>query len=66
VPDPGYYEELLNSDATRFGGSGMGNPAAIHSATGAFHNLPHNISITLPPLAVVAFRKGNGGTGFSL
>ena len=25
VPKPGYYKELLNSDASQYGGSGLGN-----------------------------------------
>ena len=29
VPEEGFYEEALNTDAAAFGGSGMGNPEAI-------------------------------------
>ncbi len=57
VPEAGFYAEILNSDAGEFGGSGMGNLGGVESQEKPAHGKPHSISITLPPLAVVAFRK---------
>ncbi len=57
VPAEGYYEEILNTDSDMFGGSNMGNAGGAASEPVATHGRPHSISITLPPLAVVAFRK---------
>jgi 1,4-alpha-glucan branching enzyme len=57
VPEEGFYEEIFNTDSELFGGSNMGNGGLVSSRPIARHNHPHSISITLPPLAVVAFRK---------
>jgi 1,4-alpha-glucan branching enzyme len=57
VPSPGHYEEILNSDAADFGGSNMGNMGGVTSSSNASHGREQSISITLPPLAVVAFKN---------
>ncbi|HWB82638.1 MAG TPA: 1,4-alpha-glucan branching protein GlgB [Bryobacteraceae bacterium] len=57
VPDEGFYEEVLNTDAEIFGGSNMGNGGSISSNPTPRHNRPYSISVSLPPLSVVAFRK---------
>jgi 1,4-alpha-glucan branching enzyme len=56
VAEEGLYEEVLNSDAVEFGGSGVGNDAAA-ARPAPRHGRAYSIRITLPPLAVVAFRK---------
>ena len=55
VPEPGFWKELLNSDATVYGGSGMGNYGGVDSHPVPVHGRFHSIRITLPPLAVVYF-----------
>jgi 1,4-alpha-glucan branching enzyme len=57
VPEEGFYEEILNTDSEMFGGSNTGNGGMVSSRPIAKHNRPHSISVTLPPLAVVAFRR---------
>jgi 1,4-alpha-glucan branching enzyme len=57
VPEEGFYQEILNTDSELFGGSNMGNGGCVSSRPLARHNRPHSISVTLPPLAVVAFKK---------
>jgi 1,4-alpha-glucan branching enzyme len=57
VPEEGFYEEVLNTDAAMFGGSNMGNGGLVSSRPSPRHNRQHSIAVTLPPLAVVAFRK---------
>jgi len=57
VPEEGVYEEVLNTDSHLFGGSNLGNAGWVASRPVAQHNRPQSIGITLPPLAVVAFRK---------
>jgi 1,4-alpha-glucan branching enzyme len=57
VPDPGFYEEILNTDSEQFGGSNLGNAGGVSSRPVPKHNRRHSITITLPPLAVVVFRK---------
>jgi 1,4-alpha-glucan branching enzyme len=55
---PGYYREILNSDAAQFGGSNWATRAAsCRSPNEERHGRPCTSSITLPPLAVVAFKK---------
>jgi 1,4-alpha-glucan branching enzyme len=57
VPEEGFYEEILNTDAEMFGGSNAGNGGLVSSRPIAKHNRPYSIAVTLPPLAVVAFRR---------
>ena len=57
VAEPGLYDEILNTDSELFGGSNMGNSGVVTSEPAASHGHPHSINVTLPPLAVVIFRK---------
>jgi 1,4-alpha-glucan branching enzyme len=57
VPEEGFYEEILNTDSELFGGTNVGNGGMVLSRPIPKHNRPHSIAVTLPPLAVVAFRK---------
>ena len=63
VPGEGFYEEILNSDAGMFGGSNLGNSGGVGSLPGARHGRPCHITITLPPLGVVAFRRRGAPIG---
>jgi 1,4-alpha-glucan branching enzyme len=53
VPLPGRYEELLNSDATEFGGSGVRNPGALQAEPVPANGQPYSLTVTLPPLGIV-------------
>ncbi|MBA3288828.1 MAG: 1,4-alpha-glucan branching protein GlgB [Acidimicrobiia bacterium] len=53
VPEGGRWEELLNSDAEVYGGSGLGNLGAIEAEAEPWHGADHSIAVTMPPLAVV-------------
>jgi 1,4-alpha-glucan branching enzyme len=57
VPSGGFWKELLNSDAREYGGSGQGNFGGIEASPVPMHGKYHSLSITLPPLAVVAFKR---------
>ena len=57
VPRPGHWEEILNSDATVYGGSGQGNIGGLFTTPVSWHGHPQSINATLPPLAMIAFRK---------
>jgi 1,4-alpha-glucan branching enzyme len=57
APDPGFYREVLNSDSDLFGGSNMGNAGGVMAEAVPAHGRPHSISITIPPLAVLAFER---------
>jgi 1,4-alpha-glucan branching enzyme len=56
VPEPGYYEEILNTDSELFGGSNVGNGGGVLAKPAPKRDRKHSIAITLPPLAVVVFR----------
>jgi 1,4-alpha-glucan branching enzyme len=56
VPHSGYWREMLNSDASVYGGSGMGNLGGVDSHPVSAHGRYHAIRITLPPLAAVYFK----------
>jgi 1,4-alpha-glucan branching enzyme len=56
VPHAGHWRELLNSDASAYGGSGMGNYGGVDSHPVSAHGRFHAVRITLPPLAVVYFK----------
>jgi 1,4-alpha-glucan branching enzyme len=56
VPRGGFWEEILNSDATLYGGSGQGNIGGVRSAPVYWHGHSQSVNLTLPPLATIAFR----------
>jgi len=57
APVAGYYAEVFNTDAEMFGGSNVGNaPGAMAEAVKS-HGRDYSISVTLPPLAVVIFKR---------
>ena len=55
VPAQGHYQEILNTDSMYYGGSNTGNGSGVHAENIAWMNQPYSISITLPPLATIAF-----------
>ena len=57
VPQPGFWRELLNSDAREYGGSGQGNLGGVEAAPIPFHGRSYSVTITLPPLAAVFFKS---------
>ena len=53
VPEAGLYREILNTDATGYGGSGVGNGGGIEAEPVAWMGRPYSVALTLPPLAGV-------------
>ena len=53
VPQGGFWKELVNSDATEYGGSGQGNLGGVEAAPIPLHGRPYSLTITLPPLAAL-------------
>ena len=49
----GRWRERFNSDATVYGGSGVGNSGAVHATGDGLHGLPASVSLTLPPLSAI-------------
>jgi len=55
VPVAGRWNEILNSDAALYGGSGQGNMGGVDTAPLPSHGHFQSISLTLPPLGIVLF-----------
>jgi 1,4-alpha-glucan branching enzyme len=56
VPAGGTYVEAINTDDTRYGGSGVNNGPLEAQPLGA-HDKPYSIRVTLPPLATVILKR---------
>ena len=61
VPWGGEWKEILNSDGSLYGGSGQGNLGGAIADEKPMHGRSHSITISLPPLALVAFRGRRAG-----
>jgi 1,4-alpha-glucan branching enzyme len=57
APRAGIWQELLNSDSARYGGSNMGNLGGVATVPIPLHARPHSLTLTLPPLSVSLFRN---------
>jgi len=57
VPQPGYYRELLNSDASVYGGGNVGNYGGKHSDPIPWHRWSQSLSLTIPPLGMVVLKR---------
>jgi len=53
APRGGKWREVLNSDATVYGGSGVGNMGSLTAAPVPWHNQPFSFEMTLPPLGAI-------------
>jgi 1,4-alpha-glucan branching enzyme len=53
VPQPGFYGEILNTDAAIYGGSNVGNLGGVPAEPIPHMGQPYSIALTLPPLAVL-------------
>jgi 1,4-alpha-glucan branching enzyme len=53
TPFPGRYREIMNTDATHYGGSGVVNDGILKTEKAFAHGRAHSVALTLPPLGVV-------------
>jgi len=53
VPDAGAYEEIFNSDAECYGGSGVRNRGSLVAETLPWHGRAQSVALSLPPLGAV-------------
>jgi len=56
VPEPGYYREVLNSDAEIYWGSNVGNSGGRQADSVPVHGHNYSLELTLPPLSTVMFK----------
>lgn len=56
VPKHGEYREILNSDASDFGGSGVINKKVLKAEEIAFHGRPYSIEMSISPFGISVLR----------
>jgi 1,4-alpha-glucan branching enzyme len=56
VPQPGFYGEVLNTDAQTYGGSNLGNLGGHYSDPIPWQGRDHSLLLRLPPLATTGFK----------
>ena len=53
APEACFYREVLNTDSTLYGGSGMGNLGGVRPGTSPSHGFGQSLALTVPPLGAV-------------
>jgi 1,4-alpha-glucan branching enzyme len=56
VPAPGYYVEVLNSDAAVYGGRNFGNAGGLPAEATPWQGRPYSVNLTVPPLGVLVLK----------
>ncbi len=56
VPEMGTWQEILNSDAEVYGGSGVGNYGEVETTPVPWHGQPRSLKLSLPPLGAIFLR----------
>ena len=56
VPKPGFYSEVLNTDAALYGGGNIGNLGGVYSEPIPMHGHAQSILVRLPPLALIVMK----------
>jgi 1,4-alpha-glucan branching enzyme len=63
LPHAGRWQEVLNTDAEVYGGSGVGNLGGVEAETVEHHGQPASVELAVPPLGAVWLRYDGGGAG---
>ncbi|MDR2167410.1 MAG: 1,4-alpha-glucan branching protein GlgB [Clostridiales bacterium] len=58
--NPAIYQEILNSDNERYGGSGITNPSPLAPEKALSNGLEYSIELRLPPLGIVILKAAEG------
>jgi 1,4-alpha-glucan branching enzyme len=53
LPRAGRWREVLNTDASDYGGSGVGNLGSVEAVSEPWHGRPASATVALPPLGVL-------------
>ncbi|NLU83945.1 1,4-alpha-glucan branching protein GlgB [Rhodococcus sp. HNM0569] len=53
LPEPGRWTEILNTDATVYAGSGVGNLGAVHATEESWHGRPASAEVALPAAGAI-------------
>ncbi|MEE8601078.1 1,4-alpha-glucan branching protein GlgB [Euzebya tangerina] len=57
---PGRWEEIVNTDASRYGGGNIGNMGGVEATDEPWHDLSYSAQVVCPPLGVVWLRSPQG------
>jgi 1,4-alpha-glucan branching enzyme len=57
LPEAGEWREVVNTDASTYTGSGVGNLGSVTAHEGEIDGQPAHATLVLPPLATVWFRR---------
>jgi 1,4-alpha-glucan branching enzyme len=57
LPSAGYWREIFNSDASSYGGSGLGNGGGVTATDQPWNGWPASAEIIAPPLATIFLRR---------
>jgi 1,4-alpha-glucan branching enzyme len=60
LPAAGRWEEVLNTDAEGYSGSGVGNLGAVEATDEPWHGLPASATLRVPPLGTIWLRRTDG------
>lgn len=61
VYHPGCYKVVFNSDAHKYGGSGVAFPPYIKAASEEINGLEFSLELTLPPMSAIFIRRKDEG-----
>ena len=61
APTAGVWQELLNTDALEYGGSGVGNLGRVQTRPIPHQGQPNVLSLTLPPLGALILQRDSPG-----
>jgi 1,4-alpha-glucan branching enzyme len=61
VPRPGWYRELLNSDAESYGGSNVGNAGGVDAEAVEAQHRAYSLCLILPPLGTLVLKRETAG-----
>ena len=56
VPLAGFYEEIFNTDASKYGGSNLGNMGGKPTEEWGIHGYENSLDLCLPPLSLMVFK----------
>jgi 1,4-alpha-glucan branching enzyme len=59
VPEGGYYQELLNSDAAVYGGGNIGNAGGLWSEPVPAHGFDQSLRLKVPPLGCLYLKRSS-------
>ena len=63
APKFGFYKEILNTDSSLYGGSGVANCGDILTSRAGWNFKPFDLTLVLPPLSVIVLKFIEQATG---